>query len=149
MTPKKDRLFQTVTGVLAAAMLLNPAATPVAMFVQAQDAPDAQTAEAEKEISGLYDGSVSTEQAASDFQAFMDSLEPQQAQVLEEAEAEWAAQTFTLRTSQTGQYIYLDETNGYLPNASQSWHGWDGSTPKANPKMNGGPLPVPRVGNPG
>ena len=146
MTPKKDRLFQTVTGVLAAAMLLNPAATPVAMFVQAQDAPDAQTAEAEKEISGLYDGSVSTEQAASDFQAFMDSLEPQQAQVLEEAEAEWAAQTFTLRTSQTGQYIYLDETNGYLPNASQSWYGWYGSKPKVNTNVNGGTISVLRDG---
>lgn len=146
MTRKRDRLIRTATGALAAALLLNPIASPVAMFVQAQDAPDAQTAEAEKETSGLYDGSVSTEQAASDFQAFMDSLEPEQAQALEESQAEWAAQTFSLRTSQSGQYVYLDEKNGYPPNASQSWYGWYGSKPKVNKNASGGTISVLRDG---
>lgn len=145
MTPKRDRLVRTVTGALAAALLLNPIAAPVAMHVHAQEAPDTQQTETEQEQ--LSGGAASQqEQAAQDFQAFMELAEDQQAQTSEEAEQEWAAQTLSTSPSQTQQYIYLDKEHGYVPEKSTSWYGWYGYMPKVNANASGGTISVLRDG---
>lgn len=147
MTPKRDRLVRTVTGALAAALLLNPIAAPVAMQVHAQEAPDTQLTETEQKKTDLTGGAASQQgQAAQDFQAFMELAEDQQTQTSEEAEQEWAAQTLSTSPSQTKQYIYLDEEHGYVPEKSTSWYGWYGYMPKVNANASGGTISVLRDG---
>lgn len=142
MTPKKERLIRTATGALAAALLLSPIASPVAMYVHAQENQDVATVETSEETGLLYGGAVSQEQAASDFQAFVDSMEAQQGAESEiETMSLAEVETYAARPSQTGKYTYLDEKNGYVPGKSSSWYGWS-SKPKVNQSVVGGTISV-------
>lgn len=124
MTPRKDRLKQTATGALAAALLLNPIVSPVAMYVHAQEEPDVQAAESEKETSGQYGGAVSSDQSAKDFLEFMETAEIEQATASEiETTSYVGAETYVVRPSQEGKYLYLDQSHGYDAVNSYSMNG--------------------------
>ena len=143
MTPKKNRLVQAVTGVLAATMLINPIAAPVAMFAHAQQAPEAQTLDDQNEDTGLYGGSVTTEQAASDFQAFMDSLEAEEKSDSEIETMSLAdVETYAASSSEVGKFVYLDASNGYRQDKSSSWWGWYGAQPQVNKSVSGETISV-------